>query len=98
MKGMNGIAAALVAAGTLGLAGCGEDGPATSTPTQTVEWFQAHETERKAVLADCANNPGEMRDVPNCVNAQQAEKTDSTKDYEDIEWSFGGDTSKDKED
>lgn len=96
MKGMNGIIAALVAAGTLALAGCGEDGPATSIPTQTVDWFQAHEEDRAAVLADCANNPGEMQDVPNCVNAQKAEKTSSTVDPEDIELSFG--VSKDKED
>jgi hypothetical protein len=96
MKGMNGIAAALVAAGTLGLAGCGEDGPATSTPTQTVEWFQAHETERKAVLTDCTNNPGEMQDVPNCVNAEQAERLESTGSYDGtMEW-FGID--EDKED
>lgn len=37
MKGMNGIIAALVAAGTLGLVGCGEDGPATAAQEQTVD-------------------------------------------------------------
>ncbi|MFO7582070.1 EexN family lipoprotein [Guyparkeria sp.] len=95
MKGINGIVAALVAAGTLGLAGCGEDGPATSTPTQTVEWFQAHETEREAVLADCANNPGEMRDVPNCVNAQKAERIESSGSAESMQEMFGIEDKKD---
>lgn len=42
---------------------------------QPVEWFKTHQTERKAQLAKCNSNPGEMRARPNCVNASRAESS-----------------------
>ncbi|MFM2281206.1 MAG: hypothetical protein RLZZ444_3437 [Pseudomonadota bacterium] len=50
------------------LAGCGEN-----TPVQTVDWYKAHDTERKAMIAKCKANPGELAASPNCINAQQAQ-------------------------
>ncbi|CBA17119.1 EexN family lipoprotein [Xanthomonas albilineans] len=50
------------------LAGCGEN-----TPIQTVDWYKAHDTERKAMIATCKVNPGELAASPNCINAQQAQ-------------------------
>lgn len=50
------------------LAGCGEN-----TPVQTVDWYKAHDTERKAMIAKCKTNPGELAASPNCINAQQAQ-------------------------
>lgn len=50
------------------LAGCGEN-----TPVQTVDWYKAHDAERKEMLAKCKNNLGEHAASPNCLNAQQAD-------------------------
>ena len=50
------------------LAGCGEN-----TPVQTVDWYKAHDTERKAMIAKCKANPGELAASPNCINANRAE-------------------------
>lgn len=50
------------------LSGCGE-----STPVQTVEWYKEHDAERRDMLTKCKNNPGELENSPNCINAQQAE-------------------------
>jgi hypothetical protein len=58
--------------GTLSLlAGC--DDEKISGPTQTVDWYKAHDAERKDVLAKCNNNPGELAATPNCVNAALAD-------------------------
>ena len=49
----------------------------------TVEYFRAHEDERKAQLARCASDPGSLAESPGCVNAQQAadlERRDSLRD------------------
>lgn len=50
------------------LTGCGEN-----TPVQTVDWYKAHDTERKAMIAKCKANHGELAASPNCSNAQQAQ-------------------------
>lgn len=49
----------------------------------TVEYFRAHENERKAQLVQCASDPGSLAESPGCVNAQQAadlERRDSLRD------------------
>jgi hypothetical protein len=38
----------------------------------TVSWFKEHSAERTAVLAKCNDNPGEARNIPNCINAARA--------------------------
>lgn len=40
----------------------------------TVEWFKEHAQERQATLETCANNPGELKDTPKCINAVEAER------------------------
>lgn len=41
--------------------------------TKSVEWYLEHENERQAKLEACNNNPGELKDTPNCQNAVRAE-------------------------
>lgn len=59
----------MLCAGVLAyLAGC-----TPAEPTKTVDYYKANPDERRAKLKECANNPGEKRKEPNCVNASQAE-------------------------
>ena len=50
------------------LAGCGEG----SEPVHLVDWYKSHEAERKAMIAKCESNPGELLATPNCINATRA--------------------------
>lgn len=43
-----------------------------ATP-KTVNYYAEHNEERKAVLARCRDNPGELRETPDCVNAERAD-------------------------
>ena len=54
------------------LTGCFDKGPDTG-PVQTVDWYKSHNEERQSMLETCANNPGELKDDSNCVNARAAE-------------------------
>lgn len=45
----------------------------TKEAVQTVTWFKEHQEERLATLVSCKENPGELDNSPNCVNAMQAE-------------------------
>lgn len=51
------------------LAGCGK-----AEETRSVEWYRTPENKAafEAKLAECKNNPGELKDTPNCVNAFKA--------------------------
>jgi hypothetical protein len=40
---------------------------------RTVSWFQQHPNEREATVARCTDNPGQLGQTPNCINAKQAE-------------------------
>ena len=46
---------------------------------QTVDWYLAHDAERKETQKECQNNPGELAQTPNCINASLAEKRASTR-------------------
>ncbi len=61
------ISALIFGASIFMLAGC-----QPSEPTHTVDWYQAHATEMKAKLHACHQNPGELRNTPNCKNAERA--------------------------
>jgi Tfp pilus assembly protein PilP len=39
---------------------------------QTVDWYEQNETERKAMIEKCKNNPGRYQNNPNCINAYTA--------------------------
>jgi hypothetical protein len=56
----------MVAAASV-LAGCERE------PVRDVDYWSAHDQERKAKVEECANNPGEMDASANCVNAKKAE-------------------------
>lgn len=58
------VATLLVA---IGLTAC------SPSPSQySVDYYQAHPAEREAKVAQCANDPGALRDEPRCINARQA--------------------------
>jgi outer membrane PBP1 activator LpoA protein len=61
------VYAVLVMVASVVLAGCGK-----SEPTQSVAWYQEHSKEHQEKLAECKNNPGELMNTPNCINAGQA--------------------------
>jgi hypothetical protein len=64
---------AVVALVSFALTGCFDDSPETG-PVQTVDWYKSHDNERQTMLETCSNNPGELQETPNCVNALQAER------------------------
>lgn len=44
---------------------------------KTVQWYREHPVERQQQVDICKNNPGQLKDDPNCVNAMQATIIDS---------------------
>ncbi len=63
---------ALVSLASLALAGCFEQKPLEET--KSVEFYSQNSADRAAMVKRCADNPGELKETPNCVNAMQAEK------------------------
>jgi hypothetical protein len=61
------------------VAGCSPE-----EPVRTVSWFREHPEERKAILARCSDDPGHLRQTPNCVNASQAEGQESIGHWKDL--------------
>lgn len=70
----------------LALTGCFDDTTEQATPTHDVEWFKTHDDERKATLTECSNNPGELKDTPNCTNAREAENQLASGSLRNIDW------------
>lgn len=62
------IALILLVLSGLSVVGC------SSEETKTVEWYVKPENKAAldAKLAECKNNPGELGNTPNCVNARKA--------------------------
>lgn len=50
------------------LPGCTEE----KKEVKTVQWYTEHPHERAEQLKICANNPGMLKDDPNCINAKQS--------------------------
>ncbi|MCD7984836.1 MAG: EexN family lipoprotein [Desulfovibrio sp.] len=48
------------------LPGCNEE------KVKTVQWYTGHPQERAEQLKICANNPGMLKDDPNCINAKHS--------------------------
>jgi hypothetical protein len=44
--------------------------------TLSVDYYRAHAAERAATLSTCTNDPGDLRDSPNCVNAREAARVE----------------------
>ena len=76
-----------VAAAVLMLAACSsQQAPSAQAPgaapatgagavsaAHTVDWYKANAAERKATLAACRANAGELQNTPDCVNAGNAQ-------------------------
>ena len=43
-----------------------------SEPPKSVTYYAEHKAERDARLAVCKDNPGELKDDPDCTNAREA--------------------------
>lgn len=56
-------------AGTALLSACNEE---AKKEVKTVQWYTEHPQERAAQLKICANNPGQLKEDPNCINAKQS--------------------------
>jgi len=63
------FAFAMLIGGMIALTGCTKE---ALEPINTVEWYKAHDAERDAMLTKCLNNPGQLAETPNCVNAKEA--------------------------
>ena len=63
------LTCAVFLSGIIALTGCTKE---ALEPVNTVEWYKAHEAEREAMLKKCLNNPGQLAETPNCVNAKEA--------------------------
>ena len=46
--------------------------PASAETANTVDWYVAHPDERKAEATRCDNDPGDLDNTPDCVNAKAA--------------------------
>ena len=58
---------------SLALTGCFEEAP--KEEVHTVDWFMDHQDVMNNTLEKCSNNPGELLQTPNCVNALEAQRT-----------------------
>ena len=67
------------------LPGCKEE-----TEVKTVQWYTEHPAERQAQMDLCKNNPGQLKDDPNCVNAMQSAIRNSGGSVRDLK--LPGDT------
>jgi len=50
------------------------DAPSATAETYTVDQLMVDDPRLKQLLADCANNPGELGLTPNCINASEAKR------------------------
>ncbi len=48
-------------------------GQALAVTPKTVAYYSEHDEERKVALSRCRDNPGELRNTPDCVNAERAD-------------------------
>jgi hypothetical protein len=62
------------------LAGCKSENNLPTGETKTVEYYKENMEERKSILAECKNNPGEYGNLPNCLNAKAAALADQHGD------------------
>ncbi|UPK31065.1 EexN family lipoprotein [Bradyrhizobium sp. 195] len=74
-------ASILVIAVTAALTGCNE--AETRQQTKTVGWFFDHRDELQATLKACRDNPGERRNTPDCINANEARKKITVQEMKD---------------
>jgi hypothetical protein len=44
----------------------------SNAPVRTVKWYELHKDVRLKVVELCNDNPGELGNTPNCINATRA--------------------------
>lgn len=74
----------VVALASLVLAGCFDGKEKSLGPVHDVGWFKENGEERQAMLEECSNNPGQLKETPNCSNALEAEKQLSSGSLHDV--------------
>ena len=52
--------------------GCKEAEKVATEQVKTVSYYKENLNERLNKLKECANNPGELENTPNCINAAEA--------------------------
>lgn len=62
------------------LTGCFEETP-KKEGVHTVAWFLEHQDVMNITLEKCSNNPGELLQTPNCINALEANNTIEDRQY-----------------
>jgi hypothetical protein len=50
----------------------------------TVSYYREHLDERDAQLKVCAENPGALRDTPNCINARESLRGEGRTSLRDL--------------
>lgn len=68
MKKFHIISSAIILSASV-LTGCSE-----GSRTYTVADFMADETLLERIRSECRNNPGELQETPNCMNASEAKR------------------------
>ncbi len=63
---------AITSLASLALVGCFEQ--KALEETKSVDFYSKNAADRSAMVKRCSNNPGELKETPNCVNAMQAER------------------------
>jgi hypothetical protein len=65
--------------GALFLAGCDK------RPSEfTVEYYSAHPQERRQKIAECASDPGALREDALCINATEAETSEAIGKWREL--------------
>ena len=71
----------LLVAVTAAVAGCNEAN--NSQRTNAVGWFLDHQDELAVALKGCSDNPGELGQTPNCINANEARNQVTVQEMKD---------------
>lgn len=63
-----------------------EEPQAEKGTVYTVDWYLKHDEVRKSTVRECSNNPGELMETPNCINASKAAAKASIGNPADYGW------------
>lgn len=61
--------------------GCNQE---TKEETKTVQFYKENLPERQFKLKECKDNPGELMETPNCINALAADKSSAIGGYKEF--------------
>lgn len=48
--------------------------PAMAAAKHNVTWYVAHPQDRQTTVSACLDDPGDLADNPDCINAQKAQQ------------------------